>query len=106
MTEPIPEPTLFDDDGAPEMVYLNHPRSQTTPDGWWVTSLDVGSWRPLSVGDRVVALDRESPDEFLVEVAEILDTGGEVFYAVRLLAELDPAAEPRLDSTRSWLRRS
>jgi hypothetical protein len=99
----IPEPTLRDDAGAPETVYVNV--GSQTPDGRWLaTSLDVGSWRPLSVGDRVVALDRNSPAEFLVEVEQVDASGGEVFYRLRYLAELDPTAEPALDDTRSWLR--
>jgi hypothetical protein len=99
------ESLLRDADGAPETVYLTP--SQTTPDGWLVTSLDVGSWRPLTVGDRLVALDRTSADEFLVEVdaVEVLGAGGEVMYALRWLSDLDPAAEPDLDSTRTWLAR-
>ena len=93
----------MDDDGAPETVYLTMSTAETTEDGWWVTSLDVVSWRPLAVGDRVVALDRDSPAEFVVEFVEVehLD---EVFYRLQHLADLDPAAEPRLDSTRSWLQ--
>jgi hypothetical protein len=57
----------------------------------------------LAVGDRVVASDRDSRDEFVVEVAEVVDTGDEVFYRCVHLADLDPAAEPGLDATRSWL---
>ena len=62
----MPEPTLFADDGAPETVYLTRSTSQRT-NGWFVTSLDVGSGQPLAVGDRLVALNRDSPDEFLNE---------------------------------------
>lgn len=100
-SEPTPGRILRDDEGVPETVYLTHPASQTTQDGWWVTSLDVGSWRPLAVGDSVVALDRGSPAEFLVEVVEVENTGGEVFYKLRHLADIDPAAEPGLDDTRT-----
>jgi hypothetical protein len=100
----IAEPVLRDEDGAPETVYVT--RRQATDDGWLVPSLDVGSWRPLAVGDLVVALDRDSPDEFLVEVTEVVSTGDEVFYSLRHLADLDPAFEPGLDATRSWLAES
>lgn len=103
MSDQVPEPTLRDADGAPETVYLTRSPSETTADGWLCTSLDVGSWRPLAVGDRLVALDRDSPDEFLVEVVEVDETASEVFYRLRHLADLDPSAEPGLDSTRSWL---
>lgn len=105
MREPESAPTpwrmLRDDEGVPETVYLTHPASQTTQDGWWVTSLDVGSWRPLAIGDCVVALDKGSPDEWLVEVVELEHTGGEVFYKLRHLADMDPAAEPGLADTRT-----
>jgi hypothetical protein len=100
VSDPIPEPTLRDADGAPETVYLTRSPAQTTEDGWLVTSLDVGSWLPLAVGDRLVALDRDSSAEFVVEVLEVLDTVDEVYYRLRHLADLDPAAEPGLDSTR------
>jgi hypothetical protein len=102
-SDPIPEPNLWDEDGSPETVYLTRVPDQTTADGWLVPSVDVGSWLPLEVGDRVVALDKSSPDEFLVEVAEIRQWFGEVYYEVRHLADLDPAAEPALDSARTWL---
>lgn len=96
---------LRDSNGAPEALYLADLSTLATDEGWMVTSLDVGSWRPLAVGDRVVALDRDSSAEFLVEVAAVEDLGGEVFYRVRHLADLDPAAEPGLDSARAWLPR-
>lgn len=92
--------------GRTETVYLARPQSQTTDDGWVVSSLDVGSWRPLTVGDRLVALDQESRDEFLVEVVQVDDTVHEVYYRLPHLADLDPACEPGLDGTRSWLRSS
>ena len=101
----MPEPTLFDAEGAPETVYLLPSPANETADGWVVTSLDVGSWVPLSVGDRVVALDSSSRDEWLVEVAavDVLRDGSEVFYYLKHLADLAPDAELGLDSTRSWL---
>lgn len=101
MSDAIPELTLRDDDGAPETVYVN--LGSQTEDGWLATSLDVGSWRPLVVGDRLVALDRASPAEFLVEVVGVDEAVGEVFYRLRHLADVDPAAEPALENTRSWL---
>ena len=103
MSNPVPEPTLTDERGAPETVYLTRSAAQTTDDGWVVSSLDVGSWRPLAVGDRLVALDRDSPDEFLVEVVRVEETIHEVYYRLRHLADLDPASLPELDSTRPWL---
>lgn len=103
MDAPIPEPTLFDDDGAPETVYLSQPSAQATEDGWVVSSLAVGSWQPMAVGDRIVALDQTSQDEYLVEVIEVVATGEEVFYSLRHLADLDPSSEPSLDDTRPWL---
>jgi hypothetical protein len=102
--ESIPEPTLWDEDGAPETVYLTRSPSNTTDDGWLITSLDAGSWRPLSVGDRVVALDRDSRDEFVVEVRRVEASAGEVIYRLAHLADLDPASEPGLDATRPWLQ--
>jgi hypothetical protein len=95
---------LWDEDGVPETVYLPGLSASATEDGWMATSLDVGSWRPLGVGDRLVALDSSSPAEFLVEVVDIESAGGELFYLLRWLADLDPAVEPGLDSTRTWLR--
>lgn len=95
------EPTIFDDDGVPETVYLSRSPALVTDEGWLVSSMDVGSWRPLNVGDRLVALDRDTPDEFLVEVADVTATSSEVYYMVRWLADFDPAAEPGLDDTRT-----
>lgn len=104
MNDAVPVPTLWDADGAPETVYLAQSSPDGPDEGWVITSLDVGSWRPLEVGDRLVALDRNSPAEFLVEVVEVEATVHEVYYRLRKLAALDPADEPRLDNTRSWLR--
>ncbi|MDP3890491.1 hypothetical protein [Nocardioides sp.] len=102
MSDPFPEPTVWDGD-APETVYLTRSPSNTTAEGWVITSLDVGSWQPLNVGDIVVALDRNSQDEFVVEVAEVDHAVGEVFYRLRWLADLDPKVLPALDDTRPWL---
>jgi hypothetical protein len=99
------ERLLRDSNEAPETVYV----SSALPDadgGWLVTSLDVGSWCPLTVGDRLVALHRSSPAEFVVEVVEVDVASGEVFYRLRHISDLDPATEPGLDDTRSWLRHS
>ena len=52
----------------------------------------------------MVALDYASPWEFLVEVAAVDSTTGEVFYLLRHLCDLDPAATPELEATRPWLR--
>lgn len=87
------EPTIWDSDGDPETVYVKRVPAQTTDDGWLVTSLDVGTWRPLHVGDRLVALDYDSPDEFLVEVTAVEITRWEVYYRLRRLADLDPAID-------------
>lgn len=103
MSKLIPEPTLWDDAGVPETVYLRQLPSLTTEDGWLVSSLDVASWRELAVGDRVIALDYDSRDEFLVEVADVDASPTEVFYRLRHLADLDPSFEPRFDGTRTWL---
>ena len=105
--EPIPEPIVLDGDGTPETGYLTRSPALTTDDGWLATSLDVGSRRPLAVGDRLVALDRDSPDEFLVEVVavDLAGAGGEVTYTLRWLSDSDPSAAPGLDSTRQWLTR-
>lgn len=103
MDELVPEANVFDDDGAPATVYLTRSSASVTEDGWLVTSLDVGDWRPLHVGDRLVALDRDSSDEFLVEVIEVIENVHEVYYRLVHLADMDPVAEPGLDSTRSWL---
>ena len=48
-------------------------------------------------------MDRDSADEFLVEVVAVEEATGEVFYRLAHLADLDPEAEPGLDSTRAWL---
>lgn len=85
----------------PETVYLTRSPALVNDEGWLATSLDVGSWRPLNVGDRLVALDRDSSDEFLVEVSEVTSDLDEVTYALRHVADLDPAAEPGLDNTRT-----
>lgn len=103
MGHPITERLLRDDDGAPEAVYLSSAQPRTDG-GWLVTSLDVGSWRSLVVGDVLVGLDRNSPAEFVVEVIHVEVAVGEVFYRLRHVAGLDLATEPGLDSTRSWLR--
>ena len=52
---------------------------------------------------RLVAVDGDSPAEFVIEVIEVIDTVDEVYYRLRRLADMDPAAEPGLDGTRSWL---
>lgn len=75
-------------------MYLTRSPSQTIKDDWRVTTLDVGWWRGLSVGDRIVALDRDLPDEFLLEVAEVELTLSEVFYWLRHLVYLDPLSSP------------
>mgnify|MGYP001111824707 CR=1 FL=1 len=92
------EPTLFDDGGEAEWVFVG---SRPTEEGWLASSLDVVTYRPLSVGDRVVALDFEGPDRFLVEVVAVTNIGStEVFYRLRHLADLDPAAD--MFGTPSW----
>jgi hypothetical protein len=83
--------TLRDDTGVPETVYLTRSASQTTDDGWLVTSLDVESRRPLAVGDRLIALDRDTPDEFLVEVVAVEDTD-----------QVEIATLPRTFPAASW----
>lgn len=95
---------LRDGDGTPETVYIAGVGSHTTAEGRVVSSLDVGSWRPLAVGDCVVALDRDSRAEFLVDVVDVTVADDDVWYQLRHLADLDPAAEPTLDDTRTWLR--
>lgn len=96
---------MRDSEGAPQTVYLVHREGQTTGDGWRIASLDVGSWIPLNAGDRLVALDVRSSNEFVVEVVAVERLGDEVFNRLRHLADLDPAAEPGLASTRTAPRR-
>jgi hypothetical protein len=84
------EPTVFDDNGQVETVYLTRVPGQTTDDGWIVPSVDVGAWTPLEVGDRVVALDKLGADEFLVEVTAVDVRVFEVYYRLRHLADIEP----------------
>lgn len=104
MAEERVEAMLRDADGVPETVYVS--RSQVIDGGWTATSLDVGSWRPLSRGDVVVALATDSRDEFVVEVAAVEVKDHEVYYRLRHLADLDSEVEPTPDSTRPWRPRS
>ena len=55
---------------------------------------EVESLRELSVVDRIVALVRDSPDESLVEVAEVELTPSEVFYWLRQLVASTHLSSP------------